>query len=136
MELSHSVHMQVPFHDLDPLQMVWHGNYLKYFDVTRFSLFSAAGIDLIEYQKEKNYLFPISRTTTKHVFPLKAFDEFICTATVVEARYKIAMTFEIRLEKTGKLCVRGSSEQVAVTLPDMELQFEIPEDIQIALGCE
>lgn len=132
MNFSYSVHMQVPFHDLDPLQMVWHGNYLKYFDVTRFALFSAAGIDLIEYQKEKNYLFPISRTTTKHVFPLKAFDEFICTATVTEAYYKIVMNFEIRLEKTDKLCVRGSSEQVAVTLPDMELQLEVPLDIRSA----
>ena len=132
MNFSYSVHMQVPFHDLDPLQMVWHGNYLKYFDVTRFALFSAAGIDLIEYQKEKNYLFPISRTTTKHVFPLKAFDEFICTATVTEVYYKIVMNFEIRLEKTDKLCVRGSSEQVAVTLPDMELQLEVPLDIRSA----
>jgi acyl-CoA thioester hydrolase len=128
--------MQVPFHDLDPLQMVWHGNYLKYFDETRFALFSSAGIDLLEYQKEKNYLFPISRTATKHVFPLKAFDRFICTANVLEAHYKIAMAFEIRLEKSGKLCVRASSEQVAVKLPEMELQFEVPLDIRAALGCE
>jgi acyl-CoA thioester hydrolase len=116
--------------------MVWHGNYLKYFDVTRFGLFSAAGINLMEYQRKKHYLFPISRTATKHVFPLKAFDHFICTATVTEAHYKIAMNFEIRLERTGRLCTRGSSEQVAVTLPDMELQFEVPLDIRLALGCE
>ena len=24
----------VPFHDLDPMQIMWHGNYLKYFDMT------------------------------------------------------------------------------------------------------
>jgi acyl-CoA thioester hydrolase len=125
MEFSHSVAMQVPFHDLDPLQVVWHGNYLKYFDVARFALFSAAGIDLIAYQKEKSYIAPLS-----------AFDEFICSAAVVEARYKIAMKFEIRLAQGGKLCARGSSDQVAVLLPGMELQFEVPQDIRSALGFD
>ena len=136
MQFSHSVRMQVPFHDLDPLQMVWHGNYLKYFDVTRFALFDAAGIDLIAYQEEKNYLFPISRTAVKHVLPLKAFDEFVCTGTVSEARYKITIKFEIRRVRDDKLCARGSSDQVAVLLPEMELQFEVPADIRTALGFE
>ena len=40
---------RVPFHDLDPLQIVWHGNYLKYFDIARFGLFKQAGLDLYQY---------------------------------------------------------------------------------------
>ncbi len=33
------------FHDLDPLNLVRDGNYLKYYDPARFSLFEKAGID-------------------------------------------------------------------------------------------
>ena len=29
------VSFQVPFHDVDAMQVVWHGNYLKYFELAR-----------------------------------------------------------------------------------------------------
>lgn len=134
MSLSHEVKMTVAFHDLDPLQIVWHGNYLKYFDIARFGLFAAAGVDLYAYMIEKKYVFPVTRTALKHILPLRAFDQFVCRATVTEARYKIAMDFEIRKGTDGLLCTRGSSEQLAVRFPEMEMEFAIPEDIRTAMG--
>jgi len=124
----------VPFHDLDPMQMVWHGNYLQYFDITRTTLFAQAGIDLFAYFKDNHRLFPITKTSTKHIVPLRYRDEFKCRAVVVEAQYKIVMEFQIRLSETNRLCTRGRSEQVAVSYPEMEMLFEIPADIRRALG--
>ncbi len=42
---SSEVRLTVPFHDLDPMRVVWHGNYLKYFDIARFALFRKAGVE-------------------------------------------------------------------------------------------
>jgi acyl-CoA thioester hydrolase len=134
MAFSFELRQSVSFHDLDPMRIVWHGNYFKYFDKTRFALFEAAGIDLYRYMTELQYAFPITRTSTKHIAPLQARDHFICKATVTEARFKIAMNFEIRRVTDDALCVRGSSEQLAVKYPMMELEFEIPEEIRKALG--
>ena len=128
------VTLTVPFHDLDPLHVVWHGNYYKYFDVARFALFRQCGIDLYRYSQEKDILFPVTRSAAKHIIPLRHEDEFVCRATVTEARYKIGLAFEIRKKSDDRLHARGSSEQVAVTLPDMKLEFEIPPEIQQALG--
>lgn len=133
MNVAFDMHMKVAFHDLDPLQIVWHGNYLKYFDIARFGLFASRGIDLYAYLTEKNIAFPVTRTSLKHIAPLRAFNEFICRATVTEAQYKIAMSFEIRKTDGGILCARGSSEQLAVRYPTMEMEFAIPEDIRQAL---
>ena len=130
----HETHFSVPFYDLDPMRMVWHGNYLKYFDTTRAELFYAAGFDPLEYFKKTGYLFPITKTSTKHIVSLRYRDEFKCKATVTEAQYKIVVNFEIRLTGDNQLCARGKSEQVAVKYPDMEIQFEIPDDIRKALG--
>ncbi|MEJ2282735.1 MAG: thioesterase family protein [Desulfobacterales bacterium] len=130
----HETHFSVPFYDLDPMRMVWHGNYLKYFDTTRAELFYAAGFDPLEYFKKTGYLFPITKTSTKHIVSLRYRDEFRCKATVTEAQYKIVINFEIRLTADNQLCARGKSEQVAVKYPDMEIQFEIPDDIRKALG--
>jgi acyl-CoA thioester hydrolase len=133
MPVDFDIHMKVAFHDLDPLQVVWHGNYLKYFDVARFSLFAARGVDLYAYMTEKGIAFPVTRTSVKHISPLRAFDAFVCRATVTEAQYKIGMTFEIRKTEGGILCARGSSEQLAVRYPSMEMEFAIPDDIRTAL---
>ena len=131
---SVEIQHKVPFYDLDPMQMVWHGNYLKYFDIARFELFDTLGIDLLSYFKKTNYLFPITKTYTKHVVSLRYKDEFKCKATVVEAQYKIVVDFEIRLVKNNQICAKGRSEQVAVKYPEMEIIFEIPDDIRKALG--
>lgn len=131
---SHEVKMKVPFFDLDPLQIVWHGNYLKYFDIARSELFDGLGVDLFEFHDRTRYIFPIIRSSVKHIRPLKRGDEFICRATVKEARTKIVVAFEIRLVADGTICARGTTEQAAVLAPEMEMVYTIPEEISRALG--
>jgi acyl-CoA thioester hydrolase len=132
---SVEVELKVPFHDLDPAQVVWHGNYLKYFDMARFALFKEAGVDLYDSFLAKRYAFPVVKTSTKHITPLRYGDEFICKATVVDAHIKIVIDFEIRMKKTGLVCARGRGDQVAVKLPEMEMLLEIPPEVSKALGC-
>jgi acyl-CoA thioester hydrolase len=134
MSMVYEFTRRVPFHDLDPLQIVWHGNYLKYFDIARFGLFKQAGLDLYQYFLTRQLIFPVTRSSAKHIVPLRYDDEFVCRATVTEAVYKIAMSFDIRLAVNGQICTRGKSEQVAVKMPEMEMQFEVPGDITAALG--
>lgn len=131
---SHEVKMKVPFFDLDPMQIVFHGNYLKYFDVARSELFFSLGVDLFAFHERTGYIFPIIRSAVKHIHPLRWADEFICRATVKEARTKIVVAFEIRLVADGMLCARGTTEQAAVLAPEMEMVYTIPEEIRRALG--
>ena len=131
---SHEIKMKVPFFDLDPLQIVWHGNYLKYFDIARSELFDGLGVDLFEFHDRTRYIFPIIRSSVKHIHPLKRGDEFICRATVKDARTKIVVAFEIRLVADGTVCAKGTTEQAAVLAPEMEMVYTIPEEISRALG--
>jgi acyl-CoA thioester hydrolase len=129
-EITH----KVPFYDLDPMQIVWHGNYFLYFEDARVALFAQLGIDLYEFYVRTQHLFPIIKTSTKHIYPLRNGDEFICKATVIEGRSKIVVDFEIRLKGDGRVCTRGRTEQVAVKAPEMEILFTIPDEIRNALG--
>ena len=85
------------------------------------------------YMGGTTYAFPVVRSTIKHIWPLRFDDEFTCTAVVKEARVRIVVDFEIKLVSNGKLCATGRTEQVAVRLPEMEMAFQIPEEIQKAL---
>lgn len=131
---SCEVGIRVPFHDLDPMNIVWHGNLMKYFDVARFALLDQCGIDLQDYYEKTSYLFPIIKTATKHIIALRNRDELLCKVTVREAKIKIVMDFEIRRRGQKQICASGRSEQVAVLYPEMKMMFEIPEDIRTPLG--
>jgi len=124
----------VPYYDVDLMQVVWNGNYLKYFEVARQALFREHGVDLHRYMQEKRYVFPVIRSMVKHIRPLRLDDDFICTAVVKEARVKIVLDFEIKLISNGQVCAKGQGEQVALLVPEMEMAFKIPEEIQQALS--
>jgi len=126
----YELRMHVPFHDLDPMQIVWHGNYLKYFDTARQGPFRGFGVDLYDFFEETGYLFPVIRNTVKYIQPLRYHDEFVCRATLMEVSHKLVVDFEIRLVKNQAICTKGRGEQAAVKYPDMELCFEIPESFR------
>jgi acyl-CoA thioester hydrolase len=131
---SFEVKISVPFFDLDPMQIVWHGNYLNYFEIARAALFEHYGVDLYSYYDREKIIFPIIRTSTKHIFPLRHRDEIICKATLVDANIKLVVDFEIRKTADNSVCARGRTEQVAVKTPEMETLFSIPQDIRDLLG--
>ncbi|MEN6639538.1 MAG: thioesterase family protein [Smithella sp.] len=131
---SFEVKISVPFFDLDPMQIVWHGNYLNYFEIARAALFEHYGVDLYAYYDREKIIFPIIRTSTKHIFPLKHRDEIIVKATLADANIKLVVDFEIRRAADGSVCARGRTEQVAVKAQEMETLFSIPQDIRNLLG--
>ena len=131
---SFEIRKKVPFYDLDPMQIVWHGNYLNYFEDARRALLDHMGVDLYQYYERTGIVFPIIRTATKHIYPLRYGDEFICKATLVDSRFKIVVDFEIRLAADDKVCARGRTEQVAVQAPQMEILLRVPEEIRAAMG--
>ena len=124
----------MPFFDLDPMQIVWHANYLNYFEIARAALFENNGVDLYSFYGRDKIIFPIIKTSTKHIFPLRHRDEIVCKATIVDAYVKLVVDFEIRKAEDGKICARGRTEQVAVKTPEMEILFSIPEEIRNAFG--
>jgi acyl-CoA thioester hydrolase len=133
-KISFEVKIRVPFFDLDPMQIVWHGNYLNYFEMARAALFEYNGVDLYSYYDRHQLIFPIIRTSTKHIFPLRYRDEIICKATLIDAHVKLVVDFEIRRVADGKICARGRTEQVTVKTPEMETLFSVPQEIRSALG--
>ncbi len=133
--LEHSIRYTVPFHDLDPMGVVWHGNYLKYFEHAREALFDQNQVNLFEVYRDTAYAFPIVRSEIKHIHPLRYRDEITCIARLTDANRMLVVEFEIRLTETNELCTRGKTKQVAVRYPDMTLEQAIPAHIREALGA-
>ena len=41
--LTTEITLTIPFYDLDPLEIVWHGNYARYFEQARCALLDKIG---------------------------------------------------------------------------------------------
>jgi acyl-CoA thioester hydrolase len=132
---NHEIEHRVAFYELDPMQIVWHGNYFQYFEDARRGLLEKNGINLYVFYDKYNYLFPVIKTSSKYIYPLRYGDEFVCKATLMECKVTLVVDFEIRLKKDGKICARGRTEQITVKMPEMETIFTIPQEIQAALKC-
>ena len=58
----------MPFHDVDAMNVCWHGHYLKYFEIGRAALLRAFDYDYREMQAS-GYLWPIVEAHLKYVRP-------------------------------------------------------------------
>jgi acyl-CoA thioester hydrolase len=131
--VSASVRRKVPFYDVDMMRVVWNGHYWKYFEEARQALFTQQGLAPFDESGGKGWVFPVIRSEAKYIHPLRLDDEFICTATLKEAKVRIVVDFEVTRVVDGKVCARGSSEQAAVKMPETEMAFMIPKEVQDAL---
>ena len=61
-----SIELDVPFYDCDPMGIVWHGNYLKYFEVARAALLETVNFNYLA-MAASGYLWPIIDIRVKYV---------------------------------------------------------------------
>lgn len=109
-ELSIEKTIRVRFHECDPLQIVWHGNYLKYFEEARESFGLEHGISY-EHVKMNGYATPVVQSSCEHKFPLKYGDECVVKA-IFENTRAAKMIFRYEIYLAEKLVCTGKTVQV------------------------
>lgn len=117
--------MQVPFFDVDSCNIVWHGNYAKYFEVIRCALLDKIGYNYLR-MAEDGYMFPIVKIDTKFIKPLLFTQHFSITATLLEWEGRIRIRYVIR-DAEGDKVTTGETVQVAVEVASKEMSFQTPE---------
>ena len=60
----------VPFHDCDPLGIVWHGHYYKYLEIAREDLFRKFRLDVDDFRALGLRLLMIE-TRCRYAFPMR-----------------------------------------------------------------
>ncbi|WP_406662855.1 acyl-CoA thioesterase [Gallaecimonas sp. GXIMD1310] len=128
-----TVEIQVPFHDLDPMQVTWHGNYLRYFEVARCALLESFDYNYPEMEAS-GYLWPIVDLKVKYVRPAVLNQALLVTAKLTEFQNRLGMSYEVRCKETGACMTKGKTVQVAVDKSSGEMQFVSPQVLFDKLG--
>ncbi len=108
--LTSRIELKVRFNECDPLQIVWHGNYLKYFEDGREDFCLLHGISYLD-MKKLGFSSPIVKSTCEHKLPLQYGDTFYVETTFQPvAAAKFIFTYKIL--KDDKLVCAGETTQV------------------------
>lgn len=118
--------IEVPFYDLDPMNIVWHGNYVKYFERIRCQLLDKFDYGYLKMQAS-GFVWPIVDIRLKYINSASFGQKLKCVAKLVEWENRLKIVYEIHCEKSGKRLTKGYSIQVAVCIETQELQLVSPE---------
>lgn len=119
------IEMTIPFHDVDMMQIVWHGHYVRYLEIARCAL-----LDLIDYNylemRASGYAWPVIDLRLRYAGPLMFTQKVIIEARLVEWEHRLKIDYTIRDAATRKRLTRAWSVQVAVGVEDMEMRLASP----------
>lgn len=88
------VELEVPFHDVDMLHLVWHGHYFKYFEIARTQLFRRKGLSAEQLVKT-GYMFVVIESKCRYPAPLRFGQRFVVGARVAEVDYSVKIDYQI-----------------------------------------
>lgn len=125
MSLSAEIEIDVPFFDVDPMHVVWHGHYVKYFEHARCALLRLIDYDYPAMQAS-GYLWPVVELHLKYVRSANYGQRLLAQATLLEYENRLKIGYLITDRASGERLTRGHSVQVAVDAATRELQFVSP----------
>lgn len=122
------VTLEIPFHDVDSMNVAWHGHYYKYFEIARTKLFRDRDCDL-QHCYELGYWLPVVDSQCRYILPLTYGMQVRARATLTEWENRLKVSYALFEAKTGKRLARGSTVQVAVDRESRALCLVTPEAI-------
>ena len=78
-----SVDMQILFHDVDMMEVVWHGHYARYFEIARCALLEKINYNYPQ-MRDSGYSWPVIDLRMRYIKPA-VFEQIITVrAEIVE----------------------------------------------------
>ena len=120
-----NVIIDVPFFDVDAMQVVWHGHYVKYLEIARCELLRSFEYDYNE-MSESGYMWPIVDMSIKYVGSALFARKINVRATLKEWENRLKIDYLITDIETGKKLTKASTTQVAIDIQTRQMCFESP----------
>ena len=124
--LSHTIEVLIRFNEADPLGIVWHGHYIRYFEDGREAFGKQHGIGYLDFFKE-NVVVPIVHAECNYKKSLKFGDTVIVESTYhpTEAA-KIIFTYKLYKKGEEGVIATGTTTQVFLDKDSQTLLLNNP----------
>ncbi|WP_367373881.1 acyl-CoA thioesterase [Pseudomonas lini] len=115
----------VPFFDVDTMNVVWHGHYIKYLEVARCALLDKIGHNY-DAMVASGYAWPVIDLQLRYVRGAVFGQKLNVRASLVEWENRLKISYLISDLATGERLTRACSVQVAVDMSSREMQLASP----------
>ena len=123
--LQAEVEILVPFFDVDSMDVVWHGHYVKYLEVARCALLDRIGHNYVQ-MCDAGYAWPVIDLQLRYVRGARFGQRLNVRADLVEWENRLKINYLITDAETGERMTRGSTVQVAVEIATREMLLASP----------
>jgi acyl-CoA thioester hydrolase len=125
--LVHHTEVVVRFNEADPLGVVWHGHYLRYFEDGREAFGKEYGVSYLDFYKN-GLAVPVVSVHCDYKKPLRYGDSVI-VETIFKPSPAAKLHFEYKMVEpiSKNLVAVGSSVQVFVDAKTFALQLTVPD---------
>ncbi len=125
-DLTNRTEILVRFNEADPLGIVWHGHYIRYFEDGREAFGKDHGLGYLDVYKQ-GFVTPIVSVKCDYKKSLRFGDRVIVETIYVPCEAaKINFNFRLYNADTGDLVAVGSSVQVFLDKEGSILQLNNP----------
>jgi acyl-CoA thioester hydrolase len=125
-ELSSKTEVLVRFNEADPLGIVWHGHYIRYFEDGREAFGNTHDLGYLEVYK-LGFVIPVVSVQCDFKRSLRYGDRVIVeTKFIPTDAAKLKFTYRLFNAASGELVATGSSVQVFLSKEDSVLQLSNP----------
>jgi len=114
LEYVHKLELKIDYADTDMMAVVYHANYLKFFERGRTALIEDIGYSYVAMEEE-GYFAPVYDVQATYKKPLRYGDKAY-VKTWIDANDGIKTVYGYRIENgAGDLCVEGSTTHIIVS---------------------
>lgn len=132
MQISKTTIIKAQFFDVDSMNVVWHGNYVKYLETARCELLDEIGYNY-ENMKKDGFAFPIVKLDIKYVRPVFFADEIEVEARLVDFESFLKISYLIKNHKTKEKISVANTWQIAIDMINKETCTIMPDSFKEAV---
>jgi len=130
MELSLEIDLNVRFSDTDAMGVVWHGNYLRFFEDGREEFGKKYELEYLDVYGN-GYFTPIVKSEINHKSPIYYGDKVkLITKYIPQRAAKLIFEYQIENIETGAICATGKTIQVFLRAEERTLDLNNPDFYQ------
>ncbi|VCU71373.1 acyl-CoA thioesterase YbgC [Pigmentiphaga humi] len=123
--LGIDIPIKVPFYDIDSLNVVWHGHYVKYFEEVRCELLDDIGYNYDDMLRD-GYVWPVVDLQLRYVKPATFRQALDVRAELVEWENRLRINYLVSCAASGARLTRGTTTQIAVSVATREMLYTSP----------
>ncbi|MBW7912919.1 MAG: acyl-CoA thioesterase [Taibaiella sp.] len=125
--LQHTTELEVKFSEADPLGIVWHGHYIRYFEDGREAFGEAYGLKYLDFYRS-NIVVPIVNIQCNYKRILRYGHKIRLETTYEDTpAAKLLFRYKVFDAATNEQVASGSSMQVFMHRDSLELMLYLPQ---------